>query len=78
MYRPRPDLQCMVSPGAIDATMLSACPLTASSNFKDGPTHKAISDIAVTRALPDVTVVVPVDAAEAAARVAIVAEQDGR
>jgi len=47
------------------------------SDFKDGPTHNSISDIALMRALPDMTVVVPADGAEAAAWVPIVAEFDG-
>jgi transketolase len=47
------------------------------SDFKDGPTHNSISDIALMRALPEMTVIVPADAAEAAAWVPIVAEYDG-
>ncbi len=47
------------------------------SDFKDGPTHNSISDIALMRALPDMTVIVPADAAEAAAWVPVVAEYDG-
>jgi transketolase len=47
------------------------------SAFKDGPTHHSITDIAIMRALPGMTVVVPADAVEAAAWVAIAAEYDG-
>jgi transketolase len=47
------------------------------SDFKDGPTHHAITDIALMRALPEMTVIVPGDAAEAARWVPIVAEYDG-
>jgi transketolase len=47
------------------------------SDFKDGPTHHAITDIALMRALPEMTVIVPADAAEAARWVPIVAEFDG-
>ena len=47
------------------------------SDFKDGPTHHAITDIALMRALPEMTVIVPADAAEAARWVPIVAEYDG-
>lgn len=47
------------------------------SDFKDGPTHHAITDIALMRALPEMTVIVAGDAAEAARWVPIVAEHDG-
>ena len=47
------------------------------SDFKDGATHYSISDLANLRALPGMTVIVPADAAEAAAWVPVVAEYDG-
>jgi transketolase len=47
------------------------------SDFKDGATHYSISDLANMRALPGMTVIVPADAAEAAAWVPLVAEFDG-
>ena len=47
------------------------------SDFKDGPTHHAITDIALMRALPEMTVIVAADAAEAAGWVPLVAEWDG-
>jgi transketolase len=47
------------------------------SDFKDGPTHHAITDIAIMRALPEMTVIVPADAAEAGAWVPLVAEYEG-
>jgi transketolase len=47
------------------------------SDFKDGPTHYSITDLANLRALPGMTVIVPADAAEAADWVPIVAECDG-
>jgi len=47
------------------------------SDFKDGATHYSISDLANLRALPGMTVIVPADAAEAAAWVPLVAEFDG-
>lgn len=47
------------------------------SDFKDGPTHHAITDIALLRALPEMTVIVPADAQEARAWVPLVAEYDG-
>ncbi|MBN1920683.1 MAG: transketolase family protein [Anaerolineae bacterium] len=47
------------------------------SDFKDGATHYSISDLANLRALPGMTVIVPADAAEAAAWVPLVAELEG-
>jgi transketolase len=47
------------------------------SDFKDGPTHHSIVDIAFMRALPDMTVIVPADAAEMAKWVPVIAEYDG-
>ena len=47
------------------------------SDFKDGPTHHAITDLAIMRALPEMTVVVAADAAEAARLVPLVAEREG-
>ncbi len=47
------------------------------SDFKDGPTHHAITDIALMRALPEMTVVVPADAVECAKFVPIIAEYEG-
>jgi transketolase len=47
------------------------------SDYKDGPSHHAITDIAMLRSLPDMTVIVPADPAEAAAWVPLVAEYDG-
>ena len=47
------------------------------SDFKDGATHYSISDLANMRALPGMTIIVPADAAEAAAWVPVVAEFDG-
>lgn len=47
------------------------------SDFKDGATHYSVTDLANLRALPNMTVIVPADAAEAAAWVPLVAEFDG-
>jgi transketolase len=47
------------------------------SDFKDGPTHHSITDIAIMRSLPEMTVIVPADANEAAAWVPVIAEYDG-
>jgi transketolase len=47
------------------------------SDFKDGPTHFAVTDIANMRALPNMTVIVPCDASQAADFVRLVAEYDG-
>ena len=50
---------------------------TGVSDFKDGPTHHAITDIAIMRSLPEMTVVVPADSGEAAAFVPLIAEFEG-
>jgi len=47
------------------------------SDFKDGPTHHAITDIAIMRSLPEMTVIVPADSYQAAAFVPLIAEYDG-
>ena len=47
------------------------------SDFKDGPTHHAITDIAIMRSLPEMTVIVPADGGEATAFVPLIAEYDG-
>ena len=47
------------------------------SDFKDGPTHHAITDIAIMRSLPEMTVIVPADSGEAAAFVPLIAEFEG-
>jgi transketolase len=47
------------------------------SDFKDGPTHHSIVDLAVMRVLPEMTVIVPADSAEAAQWVPAIAEYDG-
>jgi len=47
------------------------------SDFKDGPTHFAMTDIANMRALPNMNIIVPCDAAQAAAFVPLVAELVG-
>jgi len=47
------------------------------SDSFDGPTHHALTDIAVMRAIPNMTVVVPADGVEASKMVAAVAEHEG-
>ena len=47
------------------------------SDYKDGPTHHTITDIATMRALPEMTVIVPADATETAAWVPLLAAYDG-
>jgi len=47
------------------------------SDFKDGPTHHAITDLALMRALPGMTVIVPADAVETSKWVPVIAEYDG-
>jgi transketolase len=47
------------------------------SDYKDGPTHHAITDIAIMRSLPEMTVIVPADANEIAAWVPVIARYEG-
>lgn len=47
------------------------------SDFKDGPTHYAMTDVAIMRAMPEMRVIVPADAPEIAAWVPVIAEYDG-
>jgi transketolase len=47
------------------------------SDYKDGPTHHSIADIAILRALPNMTVIVPADATEVAAWVPVIARHRG-
>ncbi|RJS92779.1 transketolase family protein [Candidatus Bathyarchaeota archaeon] len=47
------------------------------SNFKDGPTHHAECDIAVMRAMPNISVVEVADAVEARKMVPVIAEYEG-
>jgi len=47
------------------------------SDYKDGPTHFSISDIAIMRALPEMTIIVPADSVEVAKWVPVIAEYDG-
>jgi transketolase len=47
------------------------------SDFKDGPTHHAIKDLAMMRVLPEMTVVVPADANETVSWLSTIAEYDG-
>lgn len=47
------------------------------SDFKDGPTHHSIVDIAIFRALPEMTLIVPADAIQTAAFIPLIAERYG-
>jgi len=47
------------------------------SNFKDGPTHHSIMDIAVLRAMPNMVVLVPADSTETKKMIPLVAEHQG-
>ena len=47
------------------------------SNFKDGPTHHSIMDVAVLRAMPNMTILVPSDSIEAKKMIPLIAEHDG-
>jgi transketolase len=47
------------------------------SNFKDGPTHHSIMDVAIMRAMPNMTVLVPSDSVEARKIIPLVSEYEG-
>jgi transketolase len=47
------------------------------SDYKDGPTHFAVNDIALMRSMPNMTVIAPADNIEAAKMVPLVAEYEG-
>lgn len=47
------------------------------SDYKDGPTHFAVNDVAVMRSIPGLVVVAPCDNLEAAKMVAVLAEYEG-
>lgn len=47
------------------------------SDFKDGPTHNAITDVAIMRSLPNITVIVPADSTEVKKLVPLVAQYPG-
>jgi transketolase len=47
------------------------------SDYKDGPTHFAINDVAVMRCMPNLTVISPADNIETAKMVATIAEHPG-
>jgi len=78
---------CLLSLRAVEAVRSNLCyaranvKLAASyaglSDYKDGPSHHAITDIAILRALPEMTLLVPADANQCAAFVPLMAELDG-
>lgn len=47
------------------------------SDFKDGPTHHSIMDVAVMRAMPNIVVLVPADSIEAKKMLPLVAQYQG-
>ncbi len=47
------------------------------SDYKDGPTHFAVNDVALMRAMPNVVVIAPADNIEAARMVRAIAEHEG-
>jgi transketolase len=47
------------------------------SDYKDGPTHFAVNDMALMRAMPNMAVIAPADNVEAAKMVRAIAEYDG-
>jgi len=47
------------------------------SNFKDGPTHHSIMDVAIMRAMPNMIVLVPSDSIEAKKMIPLMSEHEG-
>lgn len=47
------------------------------SDFKDGPTHHSIMDVAIMRAMPNMVVLVPADSIEAKKMVPLIARHEG-
>lgn len=47
------------------------------SDYKDGPTHFAVNDVALMRAMPNIVVIAPADNIEAARMVQAIAEHEG-
>jgi len=47
------------------------------SDYKDGPTHFAVNDVALMRSMPNLSVIAPADNIEAARMVPAIAEHDG-
>lgn len=47
------------------------------SDYKDGPTHFSLNDVAIMRAMPNLTVLAPADNYEAARMVQLLAEHEG-
>ena len=47
------------------------------SNWKDGPTHHSIMDVAIMRAMPNMVILVPADSIEAKKMVPLVAQHQG-
>lgn len=47
------------------------------SNFKDGPTHHSIMDVAVMRAMPNIVVLVPADSIEVKKMIPLIAQYQG-
>jgi len=51
--------------------------LSVIADYKDGPTHHSVLDLALMRALPNMTVVVPGDGNELKRMIPAIAEHDG-
>lgn len=63
---------------AIAGLNVKACGSSAGlSDFGDGSTHQAVEDIAIMRAIPNMTVLAPVDAVETAKMVEAMVEKKG-
>jgi transketolase len=65
---------CVAYPG-INVKMIGS--YAGLSDFKDGPTHHSITDIAIMRSLPNMTVIVPADSEEVRMMIPLIAQYQG-
>jgi transketolase len=74
-YRALEQIRTCVAYNNVNVKLLAG--YSGVSDYKDGPTHHSLFDLAVMRAMPNMTVVVPADGAELKALIPEVAEHSG-
>jgi len=73
--RPYDQIRVSVCIGKVNVKIIgSSCGI---SDFGDGATHQSIEDVAIMRALPNMTVLAPVDGIETRKMIRVIAEYDG-
>jgi len=73
--RPYDQIRVSVCIGKVNVKIIgSSCGI---SDFGDGATHQSIEDVAIMRALPNMTVLAPVDGIETRKMIRAIAEYDG-